>query len=155
MQKITPFLWFDGNAEEAANFYVGLFKDAKVVDVAYYGDAGPGKSGSVMSVTFELFGQRYIALNGGPQFKFTPAISFFVTCDTQAEVDELWAKLGAGGVYNQCGWLADKYGLSWQIVPRQLGELLGSPDPAKSRRVMEAVFKMTKLDIAALQRAAA
>lgn len=155
MQKITPFLWFDGNAEEAANFYVGLFKDAKVVDVAYYGDAGPGKSGSVMSVTFELFGQRYIALNGGPQFKFTPAISFFVTCDTQAEVDELWAKLGAGGVYNQCGWLADKYGLSWQIVPRQLGELLGGPDPAKSRRVMEAVFKMTKLDIAALQRAAA
>lgn len=156
MQKITTFLWFDGKAEEAANFYVGIFKDAKVTDIARYGEAGPGKRGAVMTVTFELFGQRYIALNGGPQFKFTPAMSLFVTCETQAEVDELWAKLGDGGSYNQCGWLTDKFGVSWQIVPRMLGDIvLRDRDAAKTRRVMEAMFTMTKLDIAGLEKAAA
>ncbi len=154
MQKITPFLWFDGKAEEAATFYVGIFEDAKIVDVRHYGDAGPGPSGSVMSVTFQLFGQQFIALNGGPQFQFTPAVSFFVTCETQDEVDALWDKLGEGGAPNQCGWLTDKFGVTWQIVPRVLGELLRDKDASKSRRVMEAMFTMSKLDIAGLQRAA-
>ena len=153
MQKITPFLWFDGKAEEAARFYCGIFKDAKITDIRHYGKAGPGADGSVMTVTFELFGQQYIALNGGPHFHFTPAVSLFVTCETQDEVDTLWRQLGDGGAANQCGWLTDKFGLSWQIVPRQLGEMLKNPDPAKSRRTMEAMFGMIKLDIAGLQRA--
>jgi predicted 3-demethylubiquinone-9 3-methyltransferase (glyoxalase superfamily) len=153
MQKITPFLWFDGKAEEAARFYTGIFPRARVSDVRHYGEAGPGPAGAVMSLTFELDGQSFIALNGGPQFQFTPAISFFVSCETQEEVDDLWAKLGEGGRYVQCGWLTDKFGVSWQIVPRRLGELLADKDAARSRRVMEAMFKMIKLDIEALERA--
>jgi predicted 3-demethylubiquinone-9 3-methyltransferase (glyoxalase superfamily) len=153
MQKITPFLWFDGRAEEAARFYCGIFNDAKITDIRHYNKAGPGAEGSVMTVTFELFGREYIALNGGPHFHFTPAVSFFVLCDTQDEIDRLWRQLGDGGDYNQCGWLSDKFGLSWQIVPRQLGEMLQDRDPAKWRRTMEAMLGMTKLDIAGLQRA--
>src|SRR2546422_7250701 len=153
MQKITPFLWFDGNAEEAANFYVSIFKNSKVGRVTRYGDAGPGPKGTVMSVTFQLEGQDFYALNGGPQFKFTPAISLFVNCETQQEVDELWTKLSAGGREDQCGWLQDRYGLSWQIVPSLLGRLLGDKDPAKPNRVMQAMLQMKKIDIKGLQQA--
>jgi predicted 3-demethylubiquinone-9 3-methyltransferase (glyoxalase superfamily) len=138
MQKITPFLWFNDNAEEAMNFYVSTFKNSKVGSISRYGDAGPGPKGSVMTATFQLDGQEFIALNGGPQFKFTEAISFLVNCETQREIDELWAKLSAGGQEGRCGWLKDRYGLSWQIVPRVLSEMLGDKDPAKSRRVMNA-----------------
>jgi predicted 3-demethylubiquinone-9 3-methyltransferase (glyoxalase superfamily) len=147
MQKITPFLWFDGKAEEAMNFYISIFKNSKVVSVSRYGEAGPGPKGSVMGATFELDGQRFFALNGGPEFNFTPAISFFVNCETQREVDELWEKLSAGGEKQRCGWLKDKYGLSWQIVPTVLGELLQDSDPAKSQRTMTAMLQMDKLDI--------
>jgi predicted 3-demethylubiquinone-9 3-methyltransferase (glyoxalase superfamily) len=153
MPKITPFLWFDNQAEEAANFYVSIFKNSKIVNVSRYGDAGPGPRGSAMTVVFQLNGQEFIALNGGPHFKFTEAISFSVDCKTQQEVDEYWEKLSAGGKPQQCGWLKDKYGLSWQIVPSILGQLLGAKDPQKSKRTMEVMLKMTKLDIAALQRA--
>jgi predicted 3-demethylubiquinone-9 3-methyltransferase (glyoxalase superfamily) len=153
MQKIVPFLWFDGNAEEAMNFYVSIFKNSKVVRVTRYGDAGPGPKGSVMSCTFQLEGQEFYALNGGPQFKFTPAISLFVNCETQQEVDELWKKLTAGGREDQCGWLQDKFGLSWQIIPTALGKMLGDKDPKKANRAMQAMLKMKKLDIATLQRA--
>lgn len=153
MQKITPFLWFDGKAEEAMNFYTSIFKNSKVGNVTRYGDAGPGPKGSVMSATFELEGQEFFALNGGPHFKFTPAISFFVKCETQKEVDEFWEKLSAGGKTNQCGWLQDKYGLSWQIVPNILGELLQDEDAEKSTRVMKAMMKMEKLDIKGLEKA--
>jgi predicted 3-demethylubiquinone-9 3-methyltransferase (glyoxalase superfamily) len=153
MQKITPFLWFDGKAEEAMNFYVSIFKNSKVGRVTRYGDAGPGAKGSVMSATFELEGQEFFALNGGPQFQFTPAISFFVSCETQQEVDELWEKLSAGGEKNRCGWLRDKYGLSWQIIPIALGEMLGDKDPAKANRVMKAMLQMDKIDIKGLKRA--
>jgi predicted 3-demethylubiquinone-9 3-methyltransferase (glyoxalase superfamily) len=153
MQKITPFLWFDGKAEEAVNFYVSTFKDAKVVSTTRYGDTGPGPKGTVMTAVFQLFGQEFIALNGGPQYKFTPALSFVVNCETQKEVDAYWDKLSAGGRTDQCGWLTDKYGLSWQIVPTILGKLLSDRDPQKSNRVMQALMKMTKLDIAGLQRA--
>jgi len=153
MPKITPFLWFDNQAEEAANFYVSIFKNSKIVNVSRYGEAGPGTKGSAMTVVFQLDGQEFIALNGGPHFKFTEAISFSVDCKTQQEVDEYWEKLSAGGKPGQCGWLKDKYGLSWQIVPSILGQLLGDKDPQKSKRAMEAMLKMTKLDIAALQRA--
>jgi len=153
MQKIVPFLWFDGKAEEAMNFYVSIFKNSKVVSVTRYGEAGPGKKGTVMSATFQLEGQDFYALNGGPQFKFTPAISLFVNCETQKEVDELWEKLSAGGRKDQCGWLQDKYGLSWQIVPTILGKLLGDKDPTKANRVMQAMLKMTKIDIKGLQQA--
>jgi predicted 3-demethylubiquinone-9 3-methyltransferase (glyoxalase superfamily) len=153
-QKITPFLWFDDNAEEAMNFYVSTFKNSKVGRVTRYGDAGPGKKGSVMSATFQLEGQEFHALNGGPQYQFTPAISLFVSCETQEEVDELWNKLSAGGAPQQCGWVQDRFGLSWQIIPTILGKLLGDPDPGRSRRAMQAMLQMKKIDIAALKRAA-
>lgn len=153
MEKITPFLWFNGQAEEAVNFYVSVFKNSSIGRVKCYGDAGPGPKGSVMSVEFQLDGQNFIALNGGPQFTFTPAVSFFVNCETQEEVDELWEKLSAGGQRQHCGWLQDKYGLSWQIVPAVLGRLLEDKDSAKANRVMEAMLHMVKLDGRALQRA--
>ena len=153
MQKIAPFLWFDGNAEEAVNFYVSIFKDAKILNLSRYGEAGPGPKGTVMSATFQLQGQEFIALNGGPQFKFTPAISFFVRCQTQDEVDELWEKLSAGGRKDRCGWLTDKYGLSWQIVPDVLGKMLNDPDREKSKRVMTAMLQMQKIEIKKLEQA--
>jgi len=151
MQKITPFLWFDGNAEEAMNFYVSLFKNSKVGKVTRYGEAGPGPKGSVMSATFQLEGQDFYALNGGPQVKFTPTISFFVNCEAQEEVDALWEKLSAGGRKDRCGWLQDRFGVSWQIIPSVLGKLLGDPDPEKSKRVMMAMLQMDKIDIKRLQ----
>ena len=153
MQKITPFLWFDGNAEDAANFYTSIFKNSKILNVSRYGDAGPGLKGSAMTVTFELEGQQFTALNGGPHYTFSPAVSFFVNCETQAEVDELWNKLSAGGKEVQCGWLQDKFGLSWQIIPKQLMELMSDKDPAKSQRVFKAMLQMKKIDIEGLQRA--
>jgi predicted 3-demethylubiquinone-9 3-methyltransferase (glyoxalase superfamily) len=153
MQKITPFLWFDGKAEEAANFYTSIFKDSKILHIARYGEAGPGPKGSVMVATFELEGQRFMALNGGPQYTISPAISFFVDCETQAEVDELWEKLTAGGGEVQCGWLRDKFGVSWQIIPRTLMELMQDKDPIKSQRVFKAMLQMIKIDIEGLQRA--
>jgi predicted 3-demethylubiquinone-9 3-methyltransferase (glyoxalase superfamily) len=153
MQKITPFLWFDGKAEEAMNFYTSIFERSKVINIMRYGEAGPGPKGTVMAATFQLDSQEFTALNGGPQFTFTPAISFFVACETQDEVDRFWEKLVAGGQPQQCGWLTDKYGVSWQIVPRILGEMLQDKDPEKSTRVMKAMFGMVKLDIAGLQRA--
>ncbi len=153
MRKITPCLWFDGKAEEAMNFYAAIFKNSKTLRIMRYGEAGPGPKGSVLSVTVELDGQEFIALNGGPQFTFSPATSFFVTCETQAEVDEFWEKLSAGGERQRCGWLKDKYGVSWQIVPSVLGDLLQDKDAAKSKRVMEAMLKMDKLDIARLKQA--
>ena len=153
MQKIVPFLWFDGKAEEAANFYVSVFKNSRVVSVTRYGEGGPGPKGSVMWVTFQLEGQEVYALNGGPQFSFTPAISLFVNCETQAEVDELWEKLSAGGAKDRCGWLTDKYGLSWQIVPTALGKMLGDKDPKKSASAMKAMLQMDKIDIKKLQEA--
>jgi len=153
MQKITPFLWFDDQAEEAANFYVSIFKNSKIVNIARYGEAGPGPAGTVMTVAFELNGQEFTALNGGPEFKFTEAISFFVNCESQQEVDELWEKLSEGGEEGPCGWLKDKYGLSWQIVPTVLGEMLNDPDPAKAQRVMKAMLQMQKIDIAGLKQA--
>jgi predicted 3-demethylubiquinone-9 3-methyltransferase (glyoxalase superfamily) len=152
-QKITTFLWFDTNAEEAAKHYTSIFKNSKILEVARYGDAGPGPKGSVMIVRFQLEGQEFIALNGGPRFKFTEAISLAVTCDTQEEVDELWAKLTAGGQESQCGWLKDTFGLSWQIVPSDVPKLMQDPDPEKSKRVMEAIFQMKKIDIARLKQA--
>ena len=153
MQPIRPFLWFDGKAEEAASFYTSIFPDAKILDTMRYGETGPGPAGTVMSVTFRLNGQEFIALNGGPHYQFSPAVSFFVTCETQEEVDWFWEKLGAGGEENRCGWLRDKYGLSWQIVPVSLGKMLQDPDAAKARRVMQAMLKMVKLDIKTLEQA--
>jgi predicted 3-demethylubiquinone-9 3-methyltransferase (glyoxalase superfamily) len=153
VQKITPFLWFDTQAEAAANLYVSIFKNSKIVSVTRYGETGPGPAGSAMIVAFELEGQRFIALNGGAQFKFTEAISFSVDCKTQEEVDHFWEKLSDGGESGQCGWLKDKYGLSWQINPTVLGELLTDRDPAKSKRVMQAMLGMKKIDIAGLQKA--
>jgi predicted 3-demethylubiquinone-9 3-methyltransferase (glyoxalase superfamily) len=150
---ITPFLWFDGKAEEAANFYVSVFKNARIHKIHRYGDAGPGARGSVMTVEFELDGMRLVGLNGGPQYQFTPAISFAVNCETQAEVDELWEKLTAGGKEVQCGWLVDRFGVSWQIVPSGLVDLLAGKDPEKSQAAMQAMFAMKKLDIAALRQA--
>lgn len=151
MQKITTFLWFDDKAEEAMNFYVSLFKNSKVVGVSRYGDAGPGPRGSVMTATFQLEGQEFIALNGGPHFKFTEAISLYVDCRTQEEVDYLWEKLTEGGQESMCGWLKDRYGLSWQIIPSALRELMGDKDPAKSKRVMTAMLQMRKIDIKKLR----
>jgi len=153
MQKITTFLWFDNQAVEAAKLYVSLFKNSKIGSISRYGDAGPGPKGSVMMVTFQLDGQEFMALNGGPEFKFTPAISLFVNCETQQEVDELWDKLSEGGRKDRCGWLTDKYGLSWQIIPTALAKLMGDPDPEKSKRVMKAMLQMDKIDIAGLERA--
>jgi predicted 3-demethylubiquinone-9 3-methyltransferase (glyoxalase superfamily) len=153
MQKITPFLWFDDKAEEAMNFYVSIFKNSKVGTVTRYGEAGPGPKGTVMSATFQLDGQEFFALNGGPHYKFTPAISFFVNCETQQEVDQLWDKLSAGGRKDRCGWLQDKYGLSWQIIPSVLGKFLQDKDAKRSQRVMQAMLQMEKLDIKKLEQA--
>ena len=153
MQRITPFLWFNDNAEEAINLYTSIFPNSKMVSVTRYGEGAPGPAGSVMTANFELDGLEFIALNGGPLFSFSPAISFFVSCKTQAEVDELWGKLAEGGEEQPCGWVKDRFGLSWQIVPTVLGELMGDPDPVKAQRVMQAMLKMFKLDIAALQQA--
>ncbi len=153
MQKITPFLWFDGKAEEAVNFYVSIFKNSTVVRMTRCGEGGPGPKGSVMSATFQLDGQEFFALNGGPQFTFTPAISLFVNCETQQEVDDLWEKLSEDGKKDRCGWLKDKYGLSWQIIPSILGKLLNDKDAEKSKRVMQAMMQMSKIDINGLQQA--
>lgn len=153
IQKITPFLWFDRQAEEAAQFYTSIFPNSKIVKVARYGEAGPGPAGSAMTVEFQLEGMSFVGLNGGPNFQFNKAISFVVNCETQEEVDAYWDKLSAGGAEVQCGWLTDKFGLSWQIVPTLLPKLLGDPDPEKSQRVMKAMFTMIKLDVAALQQA--
>jgi predicted 3-demethylubiquinone-9 3-methyltransferase (glyoxalase superfamily) len=153
MQKITPFLWFDDKAEEAARFYVSIFRNSRIVSLSRYGEAGPGPKGSVMVAAFELEGQAFLALNGGPQFAFTPAVSFMVNCATQDDVDYFWEKLSEGGEKNRCGWLTDKYGLSWQVVPTVLAELMQDKDPEKSKRVMEAMLQMQKIDIAGLERA--
>ena len=153
MQKIIPSLWFDGKAEEAMNFYISIFKNSRVLNVSRFGDAGPGAAGTVMAVSFELDGQRFMGINGGPEFPFSEAVSFYVDCETQQEVDELWEKLTAGGEESQCGWLKDKYGLSWQIVPKILIEMLGDKDPEKAKRVTEAMLQMRKIDIKTLERA--
>jgi predicted 3-demethylubiquinone-9 3-methyltransferase (glyoxalase superfamily) len=154
MERITPFLWFDSQAEEAANFYISVFKkNSRILEVARYGEAGPGTPGTVMTVQFVLDGQEFIALNGGPEFKFTEAVSFSVSCESQAEVDEYWDKLSAGGEQGPCGWLKDKYGLSWQINPRILGEMLADPDAERATRVMRAMLRMQKIVIADLQAA--
>ena len=153
MQRITPFLWFNDNAEEAVNFYTSIFRNSKILSMSRYPEGTPDPAGKVMTATFQLEGQEFIALNGGPQFRFTEAISLFVNCETQNEVDELWEKLSAGGEKGQCGWLKDKYGMSWQIVPTALGQLLGDKDPRKAQNVMQAMLKMTKINIAELKRA--
>jgi predicted 3-demethylubiquinone-9 3-methyltransferase (glyoxalase superfamily) len=153
MQKITPFLWFDNQVEEAINFYTSIFKKAKVGNVVRYGEAGPGPEGSVMAASFELEGQEFTALNGGPQFTFSPAISFLVNCETQEEVDELWEKLSEGGEKQECGWLKDKFGVSWQIVPTILGEMLNDKDPVRAQRVMQAMLQMQKIEIKLLMQA--
>jgi len=148
MQKITPFLWFDGQAEEAMNFYISIFKNSKIVSMSRAGESGP-----VISGTFIVDGQEFLALNGGPQFSFTPAISLFVNCETQQEVDDLWEKLSASGEKGRCGWLKDKFGLSWQVIPSILGKLMRDKDPEKAKRVRQAMMQMTKIDIQALQQA--
>ena len=157
MQKITPFLWFDNNAEEAAKYYTSIFKNSKIIDIVHYGESAAEASGrpegTVMIVTFELEGQRFMALNGGPVFKFSPAISFLVNCNTQEEVDDLWEKLSEGGEKEQCGWLKDKFGVSWQIVPNVLGEMLQDKDAKNSERVMEALLQMKQIDIQGLRKA--
>lgn len=153
MQTISPCLWFDTQAEEAANFYVSIFKNSRIVKVSRYGDSGPGVPGSAIVVEFELDGQRFQALNGGPQFQFTEAISLSISVDTQEDLDYFWTKLTDGGAEGQCGWLKDRYGLSWQVVPTVLGELMCDPEPARSKRVMEALFAMKKLDINILREA--
>lgn len=153
MQKIIPFLWFDGKAEEAMNFYTSIFKNSKLINIMRNGEAGPGPEGTLMSATFQLDGQEFIALNGGPQFTFSPAISFFVNCKTQDEVDDLWMKLSEDGETQGPGWVKDKYGVSWQIVPLALGEMLNDPDSEKSQNVMKALLQMDKLDIKKLKQA--
>jgi predicted 3-demethylubiquinone-9 3-methyltransferase (glyoxalase superfamily) len=153
MQRITPFLTFNDQAEEAVNFYVSIFKNSKIMDMSRFGEGGPGPKGSVMSVTFLLDGREFMALNGGPHFTFTDGFSLFVSCETQAELDELWEKLSAGGEKGACGWLKDRFGVSWQIVPTALGQLLGDKDPRKAQNVMQAMLKMSKIDIAALRQA--
>ena len=153
MQKITPFLWFDGKAEEAMNFYTSIFKNSKILNITRYGPGGPGPEGTVMTATFQLDGQEFHALNGGPQFTFSPAISFFVNCETQQEVDEFWERLSEGGEKSRCGWLKDKYGLSWQIIPTVLGQLLRDKNPKKAQSVLMAMLQMDKIDITVLQQA--
>jgi predicted 3-demethylubiquinone-9 3-methyltransferase (glyoxalase superfamily) len=152
-KKITPFLWFDGQAEDAANFYVSIFENAKINSVSRYGEEAPGETGTVMTVSFELDGQQFVALNGGPEYKFSPAISFSIDCKTQQEVDHFWNRLSEGGETSQCGWLTDKFGITWQVVPSVLPELLQSDDDAKAEAAMKAMLQMTKLDIAMLQEA--
>ena len=154
LQRIVPNLWFDTEAEEAAGFYLSVFKDSRIVSVSRYTDAGPGPAGSVMVVDFELDGQRFTGINGGPQFRFTEAVSLAITCETQDEVDYYWERLTEGGEEGQCGWLKDKYGLSWQVVPQGMDEVFSDPDPERARRAMQAMFGMKKLDLAALRRAA-
>ena len=154
MQKISPFLWFDTQAEEASNFYVSLFDDAEITDVSRYPEGSPGPAGEVMTVSFTLAGQEFTALNGGPQFTFSEAISFVVHCKDQDEVDRLWAQLTEGGAPGQCGWLTDQFGLSWQIVPDRLNELLADPDPGRAQRAMQAMLQMEKIEIKALEDAA-
>jgi predicted 3-demethylubiquinone-9 3-methyltransferase (glyoxalase superfamily) len=153
MQKITPCLWFDGQAEEAARFYTAIFKNSAIGQIMRCGEGGPGPKGSVLTVRFTLDGQEYLALNGGPMYKFTEAVSFIVNCESQQEVDEMWAKLSAGGKEVQCGWLTDKFGLSWQVVPTEFFKLVNDPDPQKSARVFKAMMGMKKLDVKALQKA--
>jgi predicted 3-demethylubiquinone-9 3-methyltransferase (glyoxalase superfamily) len=153
MQKIVPFLWFDDRAEEAALFYTSIFKNSKITGISRYSEGAPRPAGMAMTASFELNGQEFVALNGGPEYQFTPAVSFYINCETQAEIDELWAKLTNGGQEGQCGWLTDKFGVSWQIVPTILGQLMSDPDPEKAARVTQAMMQMIKLDIPALQRA--
>jgi len=153
MKKITPFLWYDNSAEEAMNYYISIFKNSRVLSVSRYSEGGPGAPGTVMTATFELDGQEFIALNGGPHFKFTEAISFSVNCETQEEVDEIWEKLSAGGEKGRCGWLKDKFGLSWQVTPTALSKLLRDKDPEKAKRVMNAMLQMDKIDIRRLKEA--
>ena len=153
MQKITPLLWFDNNAEEAVNFYLSIFKDSKILVVTRWGETGPGPKGSVLTIKFEIEGQEFLALNGGPQFKFTEAVAFIVNCKTQEEVDYFWEKLSAGGEKSRCGWLKDKFGLSWNIVPTVLPEMLADKDTKKADRVMKVMMEMDKIDIAPLQKA--
>ena len=153
MQKINPFLWFDDQAEPAAEFYVSIFKNSKINTLTHYGDTGPGPKGTVMTVEFEIDRQKFVALNGGPIFKFNESISFVVNCETQDEVDYFWEKLSAGGEKSQCGWLKDKFGLSWQVTPTVLIEMIADKDPAKSQRAMKAMMEMDKIDIATLERA--
>ena len=153
VQKITPFLWFDNQAEEAANFYTSIFRNSRIVTVTRYGETGPGPKGSVMTVAFELDRQQFLALNGGPLFKFTEAISFVVNCESQQEIDEFWGKLSAGGKEVECGWLKDKYGMSWQIVPTVLAEMLQDKDAGRTQRVMKAILQMKKIDIERLRKA--
>jgi predicted 3-demethylubiquinone-9 3-methyltransferase (glyoxalase superfamily) len=153
MQGITTCLWFDTQAEEAANYYTSIFKDAKITKVSYYGEAGPRTAGTVMTIEFQIEGSHFVALNGGPQFTFNEAVSFQLNCESQAEVDELWSKLSDGGEEGPCGWLKDKYGVSWQVTPTALGELLGDPDAERSQRVMKAMLAMKKIEIDELQRA--
>jgi predicted 3-demethylubiquinone-9 3-methyltransferase (glyoxalase superfamily) len=155
MQKITPFLWFDGKAEEAMHFYTSIFKNSKVGSVSRYGEGGPGPKGSVMTASFELEGLQFTALNGGPMYKFTEAISFHVSCESQKEVDYYWSKLSEGGQIQQCGWLKDKFGLSWQIIPSALPKLLSDPDRTRAGKVMQVMLQMKKIDIAKLEEAAA
>jgi len=149
--NISPFLWFNGNLEEAMNFYTSVFKNSKIISTHHLPSDVPGQKGKILTATFEIDGQQFMALDGGPQFKFTPAISFFVNCTTQQEVDDLWEKLSEGGRKDRCGWLTDKYGLSWQIIPSTLGELMNDPDPAKAKRVMEAMLQMGKIEIQKLK----
>lgn len=151
MQKVSPFLWFDNQAEEAAQYYVSIFRDGKITNVTRYGEGGMGEPGTVLTVSFTLFGQEFTALNGGPEFSFTPAISFFVECESQAEVDRYWDQLTEDGSEEPCGWLRDKYGVSWQIVPRVLMELLQDEDKEKAQRVTQAMLQMKRIDIATLQ----
>ena len=154
MKNIVPCLWFDTEGEAAAELYTSVFPNSKILDIAHYGEAGPRPAGTVMTVSFELNGQEFLALNGGPEFTFSEAVSFQVMCEDQDEVDLFWSKLGEGGEHGPCGWLKDRFGLSWQIVPTRLGELLGDPDPARAQRAMTAMLGMRKLDIAELEQAA-
>jgi predicted 3-demethylubiquinone-9 3-methyltransferase (glyoxalase superfamily) len=153
MQKITTFLWFDDKAEEAAKFYASVFRDSKILETRYYNEAGPRPKGTVLTVTFELFGREFVALNGGPHYQFTPAVSFFVGCESQEELDNYWNALAEGGKPLQCGWITDRYGVTWQIVPKVLMEMMSDKDATRSARVMRAMFQMVKLDIAALKQA--